>query len=73
MKALVDADSDRILGFTAFGVGAGEILTAVQVAMIAGLRYTALRDAVITHPTLVEGLIPLFSSKPSAHGAVAAA
>ena len=57
MKALVEADSDRILGFTAFGVGAGEILAAVQIAMIAGLPYTALRDAVLTHPTLVEGLI----------------
>jgi pyruvate/2-oxoglutarate dehydrogenase complex dihydrolipoamide dehydrogenase (E3) component len=67
VKALVEADSDRILGFTAFGVGAGEILAAVQIAMIAGLPYTALRDAVLTHPTLVEGLIPLFSSAASAH------
>jgi pyruvate/2-oxoglutarate dehydrogenase complex dihydrolipoamide dehydrogenase (E3) component len=67
MKALVEADSDRVLGFTAFGVGAGEIMAAVQIAMIAGLPYTALRDAVLTHPTLVEGLIPLFSSVASAH------
>ena len=62
MKALVDAESDRILGFTAFGVGAGEIMGAVQIAMIGQLPYTALRDAVITHPTLLEGLISLFSS-----------
>jgi pyruvate/2-oxoglutarate dehydrogenase complex dihydrolipoamide dehydrogenase (E3) component len=67
MKALVEADGDRILGFTAFGVGAGEILAAVQVAMIAGLPYTGLRDAVLTHPTLAEGLIPLFSSAASTH------
>jgi pyruvate/2-oxoglutarate dehydrogenase complex dihydrolipoamide dehydrogenase (E3) component len=67
VKALVEADSDRILGFTAFGVGAGEILAAVQIAMIAGLPYTALRDAVLTHPTLAEGLISLFSSAASAH------
>jgi pyruvate/2-oxoglutarate dehydrogenase complex dihydrolipoamide dehydrogenase (E3) component len=67
VKALVETNSDRILGFAAFGVGAGEILAAVQTAMIAGLRYTALRDAVLTHPTLVEGLIPLFSSAASAH------
>src|SRR6516162_5142559 len=66
LKALVETDSDRILGFTAFGVGAGEIMSAVQMVMIAGLPYTALRDAVLTHPTLVEGLIPLFSSVPSA-------
>jgi len=70
VKALVQADSDRILGFTAFGVGAGEILAAVQVAMIAGLPYTGLRDAVLTHPTLAEVLIPLFSSAASAHDVV---
>jgi pyruvate/2-oxoglutarate dehydrogenase complex dihydrolipoamide dehydrogenase (E3) component len=70
VKALVEIDSDRILGFTAFGVGAGEVLAAVQVAMIAALPYTALRDAVLTHPTLAEGLIPLFSSAASAHNLV---
>src|SRR5437868_1914358 len=70
LKALVDPDSDRVLGFTAFGVGAGEILAAVQIAMIAGLPYTALRDAVLTHPTLVEGLISLFSSAASAHNVI---
>jgi hypothetical protein len=47
-----------------------EVLAAVQMAMIAGLPYTALRDAVLTHPTLVEGLIPLFSSAASAHSVV---
>ena len=65
LKALVEADSDRILGFTAFGVGAGEIMSAVKIAMKAGLPYTGLRDAVLTHPTLMEGLIPLFASAPS--------
>jgi len=52
LKALVEVETDRILGFTAFGVSAGEVLTTVQVAMTAGLRYTALRDAILTHPTL---------------------
>jgi pyruvate/2-oxoglutarate dehydrogenase complex dihydrolipoamide dehydrogenase (E3) component len=70
VKALVEADGDRILGFTVFGVGAGEIMSAVQIAMIAGLPYTALRDAVLTHPTLVEGLTSLFSSAASAHNVV---
>ncbi len=70
LKALVEADSDRILGFTAFGVGAGEIMSAVQVAMIAGVPYTVLRDAVLTHPTLTEGLSGLFSSAPSVHDVV---
>ncbi len=65
LKALVETGSDRILGFTAFGVDAGEIMGAVQIAMIAGLPYTGLRDAVLTHPTLLEGLVVLFSSAPS--------
>jgi pyruvate/2-oxoglutarate dehydrogenase complex dihydrolipoamide dehydrogenase (E3) component/glycerol uptake facilitator-like aquaporin len=66
LKALVEAESDRILGFTALGTSAGEIMAAIQVAMIGNLPYTALRDAVLTHPTLVEGLTHLFSSMPSA-------
>jgi pyruvate/2-oxoglutarate dehydrogenase complex dihydrolipoamide dehydrogenase (E3) component len=66
MKALIDTKSDRILGFTAFGVEAGELIGAVQVAMIAGLPYTALRDAIFTHPTLMEGLITLFANVPPA-------
>ncbi|HUJ09864.1 MAG TPA: FAD-dependent oxidoreductase [Verrucomicrobiae bacterium] len=65
MKALVDNKSDRILGFTAFGVEAGEIMASVQVAMIAGLPYTALRDAIFTHPTMAEGLGVLFAKVPS--------
>jgi pyruvate/2-oxoglutarate dehydrogenase complex dihydrolipoamide dehydrogenase (E3) component len=65
MKALIDTKSDRILGFTVFGVDGGEIMGAVQIAMIAGLPYTALREAVLTHPTLLEGLIVLFSSVSS--------
>lgn len=66
MEALVENDSDRILGFAAVGVGAGETMAVVQTAMIAGLPYTALRDAVLTHPTLAEGLGALFSSEPVA-------
>jgi pyruvate/2-oxoglutarate dehydrogenase complex dihydrolipoamide dehydrogenase (E3) component len=62
MKALIARDSDRILGFTVFGVGAGELIATVQVAMIAGLPFTSLRDAIFTHPTLAEGLIALFSN-----------
>ena len=62
LKALIEEDGDRILGFTAFGPEAGEVMAVVQVAMLAGLPYTALRDAVLTHPTMAEGLAALFSS-----------
>lgn len=64
LKALVEERGDRILGFTAFGPEAGEVMAVVQVAMLAGLPYTALRDAVLTHPTMAEGLAGLFASVP---------
>ncbi|WP_020474773.1 dihydrolipoyl dehydrogenase family protein [Zavarzinella formosa] len=64
-KALVEADGDRILGFAAFGPEAGEVMPVVQMAMTAGLPYTALREAVLTHPTIAEGLTVLFSSRPT--------
>ena len=64
LKCLVERDSDHILGFTAFGVGAGEIMACAQIAMLGGMPYTALREAVIAHPTIPEGLISLFSSHP---------
>jgi pyruvate/2-oxoglutarate dehydrogenase complex dihydrolipoamide dehydrogenase (E3) component len=64
LKALIDTDSDRILGFTALGAEAGELIAVVQVAMLGELAYTVLRDAIFTHPTMPEGLIPLFSAVP---------
>ena len=66
LKAMVEPDGDRILGFSGFGVEVGGVLSAVQIVMTAGLPYTVLRDAMLAHPTLVEGLISLFSSAPSA-------
>jgi pyruvate/2-oxoglutarate dehydrogenase complex dihydrolipoamide dehydrogenase (E3) component len=65
LKCLVERDSDQILGFAAFGVGAGEIMGCVQVAMLGDLPYTALGEAVLAHPTIPEGLISLFTSTPS--------
>ena len=66
-KALVATDSDRILGFTAFAPEAGEVMTIVQIAMNAGLPYMTLRDTILTHPTMAEGLAALFRGvKPHA-------
>ena len=65
MKMLLDADSDRILGFTMLGAEAGEVLAVVQTAMLAGLPYTGLRDAILTHPTMAEGLNVLLTNVPS--------
>jgi pyruvate/2-oxoglutarate dehydrogenase complex dihydrolipoamide dehydrogenase (E3) component len=66
MKVLVDAHSDRILGFAAFGPEAGELMANVQVAMLGGMSYRLLRDAVFTHPTMSEGLGMLFARVPKA-------
>jgi pyruvate/2-oxoglutarate dehydrogenase complex dihydrolipoamide dehydrogenase (E3) component len=65
MKALISEDTDEILGFTAFGTQAGELVAIVQTAMLAKLPYTALRDAVLTHPTMAEGLTSLFGTVPA--------
>jgi pyruvate/2-oxoglutarate dehydrogenase complex dihydrolipoamide dehydrogenase (E3) component len=65
LKCLVEGDSNHILGFAAFGVGAGEIVGCVQIAMLGGTPYTALRDAVLAHPTIPEELNALFSSAAS--------
>src|ERR1700736_176039 len=64
IKALVGGSNDRILGFTMIGSEAGEVLAAVQTAMLADLPYWKLRDAVLVHPTIAEGLGPLFSNVP---------
>ncbi len=64
MKAVVSASDDRILGFTMIGAEAGEVLAVVQTAMMAGLPYTKLRDAVISHLTMAEGLGFLFAAVP---------
>jgi pyruvate/2-oxoglutarate dehydrogenase complex dihydrolipoamide dehydrogenase (E3) component len=64
MKALIGED-DRILGFTALGVEAGELMAAVQMVMLAKMPYTVIRDAVVAHPTIAEGLMFLFTSVPS--------
>lgn len=65
VKVLVDAQSDRILGFTALGVEASEMMAAAQTAMLGGLPYTVLRDAIFTHPTAAEGLVYLLASVPA--------
>lgn len=61
MKMLVAEDSDRILGFTVFGSEASELLATVQTAMLGGLPFTSLRDALFTHPTAAEGLTVLLA------------
>ena len=64
MKAVIAENSDRILGFTMFGPEAGEVVAVVQTAMLAGMPYVGLRDAILAHPTMAEGLGPLFSAVP---------
>lgn len=65
LKAVVSQEDDRILGFTMVGAEAGEVMATVQTAMLAGLPYTTLRDAILAHPTMTEGLTDLFARVPS--------
>jgi len=64
MKVLVGRNDDRILGFTMIGAEAGEVMAVVQTAMLADLPYPRLRDAILAHPTMAEGLGDLFSDVP---------
>jgi len=65
IQLLIATDSDRILGLTAFGTEASELMAAVQTAMLGGLPYTLLRDAIFAHPTTAEGLNVLLRSVPA--------
>jgi pyruvate/2-oxoglutarate dehydrogenase complex dihydrolipoamide dehydrogenase (E3) component len=60
MKAVVDADTDQILGAAVLGIEGGEVMSVLETAMMGKLPYTALRDATYAHPTLAESLNNLF-------------
>ncbi len=64
MKVLVGGSDDRIVGFTMIGAEAGEVTATVQTAMLADLPYPRLRDAILAHPTMAEGLGSLFENVP---------
>ena len=68
MKALVEAQGNRILGFAMLGAEAGEVLAAVQTAMLGGLPSTLFQDAILTHPTMAEGLNGLVATLPASDG-----
>ncbi|GLV53272.1 mercuric reductase [Dictyobacter sp. S3.2.2.5] len=65
MKAIVDAETQQILGCAILGAEGGEIMSIIQVAMMGKLPYTALRDGIFTHPALAEGLNALFMTLDS--------
>jgi pyruvate/2-oxoglutarate dehydrogenase complex dihydrolipoamide dehydrogenase (E3) component len=64
MKVLVGENDDRILGFTMIGAAAGEVVAVVQTAMLAGVPYGILANAVLAHPTMAEGLSMLLANVP---------
>ncbi|MBT1688801.1 mercuric reductase [Dawidia soli] len=61
MKAVVDRETKQILGAAVLGNEGGEIVTILQVAMMGGLTYEALRDGIFAHPTYAESLNNLFA------------
>jgi|1186.fasta_scaffold02511_4 pyruvate/2-oxoglutarate dehydrogenase complex dihydrolipoamide dehydrogenase (E3) component len=60
IKAIVDADTNQILGAAVLGIEGGEVMSVIETAMMGKLPYTALRDATYAHPTLAESLNNLF-------------
>jgi pyruvate/2-oxoglutarate dehydrogenase complex dihydrolipoamide dehydrogenase (E3) component len=60
MKILIDTHSDRIIGAAVLGIHSAEIIGILQMAMMAGLPYTALRDGMSAHPALAASLDNLF-------------
>jgi pyruvate/2-oxoglutarate dehydrogenase complex dihydrolipoamide dehydrogenase (E3) component len=66
MKVLLEAAGKRILGFAIHGPEAGKVVAAVQTAMLGGPPYTALRDAILAHPKMAEGLNALLAAVPAA-------
>jgi pyruvate/2-oxoglutarate dehydrogenase complex dihydrolipoamide dehydrogenase (E3) component len=65
IKMLIEEAGDQILGFTVFGAEASELMATVQTAMLGGLPFTVLRDALFTHPTAAEGLTALLADVAS--------
>ncbi len=65
MKAIVDKKTDQILGAAILGIEGGELMSALQIAMLGKLPYTALRDGMFAHPTLSESFNTLFGSRDS--------
>jgi pyruvate/2-oxoglutarate dehydrogenase complex dihydrolipoamide dehydrogenase (E3) component len=65
MKAIVDAESSQILGAAILGIEGGEVMSAIEIAMMGKLPHTALRDGTFAHPTLTESLNNLFMSMDS--------
>jgi pyruvate/2-oxoglutarate dehydrogenase complex dihydrolipoamide dehydrogenase (E3) component len=61
MKAIVDSDSNQILGAVVLGIEGGEVMSQIQLAMMGKLPYTTLKDGVFAHPTLAESLNNLFA------------
>ncbi|MCC6455979.1 MAG: mercuric reductase [Caldilineaceae bacterium] len=61
LKAVVNADTEQLVGASILSAAGGEVIAVIQVAMQAGLPYTALRDMIFAHPTMAEGLNELFA------------
>ncbi|MCG3121438.1 MAG: putative pyridine nucleotide-disulfide oxidoreductase RclA [bacterium] len=62
MKAIVDADTQQILGCAVLGIEGGELMSMLQIAMMGKVPYPVLQDAIFAHPTLAEGLNTLFTA-----------
>jgi len=62
MKVLVDPETRQLLGAAVLGIEGGEVMAALQLAMMGNLPYDSVRDAVFAHPTLAESLNNVFAT-----------
>jgi pyruvate/2-oxoglutarate dehydrogenase complex dihydrolipoamide dehydrogenase (E3) component len=62
MKAIVDADTEQILGCAILGIEGGELMAMIEIAMLGKVPYPVLREAIFAHPTLAESFNNLFNS-----------
>ena len=62
MKAIVDAETQQILGAAVLGIEGGELMSMLEIAMFGHVPYTVLRDAIFAHPTLAESFNNLFAT-----------
>jgi pyruvate/2-oxoglutarate dehydrogenase complex dihydrolipoamide dehydrogenase (E3) component len=61
MKALVDSETNQILGAAVLGIEGGEIMAMLEIAMIGRVPFPILREGIFAHPTLAESLNNLFT------------
>jgi pyruvate/2-oxoglutarate dehydrogenase complex dihydrolipoamide dehydrogenase (E3) component len=65
MKALVDSETEEIIGAAILSADGGELMSMLEIAMMGKLPYRQLENAIFAHPTFAEALNILFANLES--------